>query len=395
MLLDRREKGVEDVLSLLSMTARGDSPELLSKSSPEYRAHQRIIENLERRAESLGALQDHFRHNIVTNTGIVCDRPRGDERVSVSRSYFGHGIRTVRIEQNERASDRDREWASDMREFLEMVLAVRLSILDRAANTTSHDEAAGTVEAYASIVREFEQYCSDNRIPSLLPNLYLASSLFSQLQQPAYSPKERPEVTEMYRKLAQLFSWQRSHLHAVATCAERHGALETALSCVHDAAEMRQEDVYSLFRENPLLAETYVEALFEQGKLEEALAVCEGLGDGLVLPPGVFEKWIRVLYGLHRYDELIVFLDTHARSLPDDRHLHKTLGVAHEEVGWYLYGLGRHEEAIAFLDRHMSHMIGPQGHGNMNTLYQQHLEMIGDKDRLRAFRAGIRAERGS
>lgn len=369
---------------------RGRGAEVLSRDSPEYRVHARIIADLEERAVRLGALQRRFRDEIVTSAGVVCDRPREDQRASVSRSYFHAAVRVIRLEQDDGASEQDRAWAAAMRDLLEQILTVRLSILDRAAGSTSHTEAQSTVEAYAAAVREIEQHCADHQIPSLLPNLFLPSSLFTQLQRSDYDPRRGAPVAAVYRKLAEIFAWQPRHLHAVATMAGRHGDPALTSSCVGDAGAMRRETVLALCRENPILAETCVVSLFEQGKHQDVLDLCQELpGESLVFS-GVFEKRVRSLCALRLYEELMAFLDRHGASAPDDRSVRKAVGVACEEIGWYLYGLGRHADAVAFLDRHVAVEIGPRGRGNMNTLYACHLQAIGDEQRTAAFQRSLR-----
>lgn len=341
---------------------------ILRHDSPASLAHAAIIDNLEGRADKLHLLRGSFRAEIFGDDGIVCQRERGDTKGSVAKSFFSLAVSA------ERTGVR-----LEMRELLRDVLALRFSLGERPADDEEWEtEDSPPYPAYQELVREFEEYCRTQGIPSMFPNLFDAASLFTRLKDRAYD-LDQPGVREMYQKLIEMLALQDKHLHAVTTTLQRRGGDAEVISGIDTAASVREMPVADLFRRNPLQAETYAQALFAAGRRPEVKALAAELGDDLVVTvPVLVQVYLRSLIDDADNAAALAFIQANGSRLPAADHVLKAVGVACEQLGWWLYGEGRYDEAKAFLETHAAAEIHPKrGRDNMQTLYATVCEAIG------------------
>ncbi|MBP9750619.1 MAG: hypothetical protein KBC95_02095 [Candidatus Peribacteraceae bacterium] len=340
---------------------------VLRYDSPAYLAHAEVIDGLEDRAERLNLLRGTFRHEIFGDDGVMCQRERGDARGSVGKSFFSLALSA------ERAGSR-----LEMRELLSDVLAARYSLGERPTDDASWsavDQPA--YPAYQELVRQFETHCQRHGIPSLFPNLFDAASLFTRLKDRAYD-LDRPGVREMYAQLIEMLVFQEKHLHAVTTSLQRRGGDAEVVSGIDTAASVRELPVAELFRRNPLQVETYAQALFAGGRRAEVKALVAELGDDLVITvPVLVQIYLRSLIDDADNAAALAFIQANGSRLPAADHVSKAVGIACEQLGWWLYGEGRYEEAKAFLETHAARDIAERGgRDNMRTLYTTVCEAI-------------------
>lgn len=339
----------------------------LSYESPAYQAHTEIIDDLEQRADQLGYLRGSFRNEIFGTDGVMCKRERGDDRGSVAKSFFSLAVSV------------DRGSAKlGTRELLRDVLAAHFSLGERPADDASWaDVDQPPYPAYQELVRQFEAHCATHGIPSVFPNLFDAASLFTRLKDRAYD-LDRPGVREMYVQLIEMLVFQEKHLHAVTTSLQRRGGDAEVVSGIDTAASVRELPVAELFRRNPLQVETYAQALFAGGRRAEVKALVVELGDDLVITvPVLVQIYLRSLIDDADNAAALAFIQANGSRLPAADHVRKAVGIACEQLGWWLYGEGRYEEAKAFLETHAARDIAERGgRDNMRTLYTTVCEAI-------------------
>jgi len=346
---------------------RGEPAAILRYDSPAYRVHHEHIEAIEDSAERLGLLQGKFKSQILGPSGIVCDRPAGDDGESVARSYYGLAVR-VANPREERGAQSHRN--AQIRELLFRVLAVHLSVSERPQEEERDPAEELPVETYRDLIADAQAFAEERRVRSLLPNLFDAASLGKQIAANAYD-WENPSVHEYFGHLAAIMSYHPRHLHAVTTALGRNGAREESVAFLEQAAQFRGEPVLALCADNPLQAETYVQALFESGDVKRALEFCREFGTDRAMQNGTLARFLLLaLLRTEGQEEALALLTANAATLrAGDRHVRKTVGIACEEIGWYLYGLGRNEEGIALLQSLVPEEIGPHGRTNMQCLY--------------------------
>ncbi|TSC58001.1 MAG: hypothetical protein Greene041619_877 [Candidatus Peregrinibacteria bacterium Greene0416_19] len=365
----------------------GAPADILPYASPAYASHKEQILAARKQAKDLGLLTQATRERIFAENGIVCDRRRDSADPSVSQEYFSIGVDQLRVEAGKRRSLEPAQRTAAIRSLLAHVLAIRLSIAERPLDDP-HDAVSNPIESYTDLVNELEEHCQSYGIPSALPNMFLASSLFTQLKSRFYRIDGHTGMMEFFSKLTELFAYHDRHLHAITTHVMRQGKYQEALELIRLAATMRGVTLFLLFEANPLLAETYVQSVFELGNHENTVALCNEIGLPTVAAlPGCAEKYLRSLTGLNRLEDIVAFLEQHPLpSAAGNWSLRKACGVACESVGWWFFGLGRYAEGLAFLDRFAKYEIGPQGRTNMNALYLQLLEGQEDAERIAAFK---------
>lgn len=365
---------------------RGQPPEILAKDSLPYKMHADHFDDLRDRAAAVGWMHHSIRNEVLTGAGIVCDRPEGDERASASRTYFGRARNVLKQEEALPRDDRP-EILQMQRTLVEDMLAVRYSIGDMVTEQPAADEAVVAFEAYQEIIRDLEQHLHDNNLPSLLPNLYLASSLYAQLRkEPAYARKE-PSVIAMYNKLAVLCCNQTKHLHAVVTAMAQHNMDAESVAALDEAAGVRGVKIDDLCVQNPLLAETYVVALFKSGDHRRVVEIARDFFK-FTDRPYLAEKYLRSLIALGDFDRIAELLTHHADSIPR-RHAgteKATVDVC-VEAGWQLYGQGRYADIVNMVEGALHYHIDPKGNPDIIALYRQAVEELEDEQRLAAFKS--------
>lgn len=188
-----------------SMAVRpGSAERVLPYKSAAFEAHKDIIKELDERAKRLGFLRTDVADQIFTRDGIVCDRPREDRHANVASSYFGLTLNTLRRESPDNDAAANVRIADEQR-LLRDVLAAHLSIAE-CPETQERDPDELPYEAYREILGEIDLHCRQHEIPSLMPNLFLPSSLFRQMKDVPYVDHvDEPATAELFDKLAILF----------------------------------------------------------------------------------------------------------------------------------------------------------------------------------------------
>lgn len=357
---------------------RGEGPAVLPYDSEAYKAHRPVIESLSGRADALGLLKGQFRRQILGHTGIVCDRPHGDSDASVAKSYYG-------LHANlEKGGGGDETRVQRVRELLRDVLAAHLSVTEKPQNEP-RAESDIPYDIYRDLIGEIEELQRKHALPSVMPFLFLASSVYSQLSRPEYRINGREEMKSLYHRMTELFIFHDKHLHALITSLQRQGENDFALEALQNAADIRSASLSEMVDGNPFFADTYASALFESGRFEEAVVFIHTLDAETVrCRPVIMEKHVRSLIQLGRMDDVIEALD----AFPDviaEPDLKKARGIACEQAAWHLYAASRIDDALTLLQKHAAQEIGPHGRENMHALVETLLMEKGDKRVLRRY----------
>ncbi len=364
---------------------RGQPPEILQRDSVPYRKHAEHIDGLLQDAKRIGWMRREIRDEVITAAGIVCDRPEGDDRASASRMYFGRAKNV--LDQESRIGDGEvSEQLMAQRELVEYMLAIRFSIGDMTLPGAAPEKSDDTVDIYQHLIREFEEHCRTHSIPSLLPNLYLPSSLYAQLRKnPAYSRKD-PAVLEMYNKLVVLCCNQTKHLHGVTTAMAFHDMDAESVTSLDLAADIRGSSLIEMSRQNPPLAETLAVALFKSGQHERVVEI----GDVFFQHtdrPFLVEKYLRSLMLLGRTDRILEIFTQHASAIPRSHSGTEKAAVdVCIEAGWILYGEGRYADILAMIENALFYHISPKGNADIVALYRQAVGELGDDEKIAAFK---------
>ncbi len=364
---------------------RGQPPEILAKDSLPYRQHEPQFQTLLSEARDIGWMHRSIREDVMTQAGIVCDRPEGDDRASASRMYFGRA-KNVLDQEFHVVGPEMPELLAAQRSLVEHMLAVRFSIGEMAMSGVDPKKAVDTADIYQELIRDLEEHCRENGLPSLLPNLYLPSSLYAQLRKvPAYAEKS-PAVVEMYNKLTVLCSNQTKHLHGVTTAMAFHDMDSESVAALDLASEIRSVPILEMCRQNPPFAETLVVALSKSGKHERVVEIGKEFFQQTDRP-FLIEKYLRSLMILGQTDRVFEILTQHASAIP--RHHSGTEKAAVDvciETGWILYGEGRYADILTMIDAALFYHLDPKGNPDIVALYRQAVEELGDDDRIAAFK---------
>lgn len=357
---------------------RGEGPAILPYDSEAYKAHRPVIESISRRADALGLLKGQFRNQILGHTGIVCDRPHGDADASVAKSYYGLNANL------DKGGGGDAARVERLRELLRDVLAAHLSVTEKPQDEP-RTESDIPYDIYRELIREIEELQQKHALPTVMPFLFQASSVYAQLSRPEYRINGRKEMKSLYHKMTELFIFHDKHLHALVTSLQRQGENDFAIEALQNAADIRSASLSEMVDGNPFFADTYASALFESGRFAETVAFIQTLDAQTVRRrPVIMEKHVRSLIRLERMDDVIEALD----AFPDviaEPDLRKAKGIACEQAAWHLYAQSRIDDALALLQKHVAQEIGPNGRANMHALVETLLMENGDKRVLRRY----------
>ncbi|MFH0851746.1 MAG: hypothetical protein V1876_03285 [Candidatus Peregrinibacteria bacterium] len=252
------------------------------------------------------------------------------------------------------------------------MLSIHLSIAEDPEECTGRGDLP--VDAYRDCVDDLEEICSRLKLPSLLPNLFLASSLFKRLQEPPWNDATDEKVARVYAQLLDSFLCVDHHFHAVVTAMQRNGMRHPALVALDGVARSRGVSIEELCHRNPLLRDVRVCILFELDRHEDVIAACASLSDETFTQyPQLLEKFLRSFLTLQRYAEGLQLLQRTA-ALERTPSLAKAVSIASVEIGWWLYGEGRHEEAVAFIERVIPDEIHTRE--DVLQLYKSHQQMV-------------------
>jgi hypothetical protein len=360
-------------------------PDMLKRDAIAFQAHADLFDGIAVRAENLRWLNREVHGQIMTTAGIVCDRPRGDEKASASRFYFGRAINITRSEERGETQDSP-EHPGVPRKLIEDMLALRLSVGDMVTNPPDVGSVHVAYETYQQLVRDLEKHCGEHNLPSLLPNLYLASSLHGRLRNDEAYLQKTPPVLAAYEKLMVLCSSQPKHLHAVATAMAQNNWDAESVAGIETAAEMSGCTVEDMCRKNPMLAETYVIALHKSGKHERVVEIGDAFPD-FRDRPAYAEKYIRSLAALERHDRIAEVLATLGSTFQVSNSTLKTFVInICVESGWILYGNSGYQKIVDMIEGVIHFEINRGGHTDVIALYRQAIEELGDQTRIDALK---------
>ena len=355
---------------------------VLRRDSEAYERHEAYIhwiideayrQNLLRFVENKQIFKGNF-HASFSERDITCDRTRGDDQGCVAKAYFSTAIDVLRREKNNTRNDEtEAELIRERRELLYMILGVHFSINEDASDADGTADLP--VETYAEVVRDAETQATRTGVPSLLPNLFDAASLGIQVQRYRYDCTD-PNVRSYLASLSLVLGRQTNHLHALSTGISRSGDRGLAIECIDSAAHLQAEKPIEICKRNPMLVDTYVEALYFQGCHGELREFCEEFGcEHVASREKTCQYYLRSLHDTSAIEDLYGFMRAHGAQIDaaqqKDRELRKAVGVVCESIGWYLYGLGRNEEGIALLERFTPEEIaeGKRGREGMICVY--------------------------
>ncbi len=360
---------------------RAHSPPLvtLPQDCAACRAHKEIIADLTESAAKLRLLEGNVRAELF-DAGIVCDRGRDDQRASVSSQFFGRALQVIDIENEHR--ERNPGWAAEVRNLLYEVLAAHLSITERPSDLERTPEEL-PYEEYRDLIREFEEYCAERGIPSLLPNLFIASSLRKRLRDEDFAEWDE-NLCGIFPRLATIYRWQEKHIHVIMTVLHGRGKHAEALECVHAAADARG-DVHpiGLLWNNARLAEAYVMNLYALGRHQEVIDLCEQLGTGITQGMVVMrEKHLQSLTATANAPNVLAFLNE--ESLPKSPKFREAVVHAGEFIVRWLWSERRHAEVPGFLQRHFANELDEKnGHSILARLYEHNAKILSAQERDR------------
>lgn len=371
--------------------AQGKGPEVLRYDSPEYKRHEDVIDDIRDRLPEVGWMRREFNNQIFGRDGVICDRPRGDEQASVARQYFGRALNVTKSS----VAIPEEKWSPELKAQRAVVmdtLAVHLSVMHEKTYPPQKKSDPIPFEAYRGLIEGLDKHCRDHSIPSPLPNLFLASSLYSQLRkEPAYQ-EQTPEVFEMYDQLSMLCSGSPKHLHAVITAMSHAEHNEEALHLLAQAADFAGLTSDDLCMMNPLLVETYVILLHKTGKTQQVADCGKTHRDKLKQYPFFAE---RVLLALLETGDNQTALDivkhSHDFLTLSERPVQDAVYKVCVDLGWILYGEGRYQDAVDMIDGSMAYMMWGKGADDLKAVYRQNLAELNDDAKLQAFDAKVGA----
>lgn len=334
-------------------TPTGSGPLILSVGDPAYTYHTEEIIEIAETATRLNKLQEHFANQIIDEDGnVTCDRERGDQRYSVSKSYFGIALRCTRNQEN-----------AEVRELLYRVLAVHYGVSEiqrDASATPNHSE-------YVAAISDADTYCTENGLSSLLPNLFDAASLRKFVEKNGYDFEEGKDK-EYLLKLAGVVACQPKHLHALTMgiCfSKKEGCHALTTECIDLVAKQREVSIAELCNENMALLEVYAEACMELGDTESLKDICDECDtDAIFTQRSSTQSYLLALHKTEQLDTLEDVLTRYADAIRDqsqNRFVKEVLVKVCEAVGWNMYGKGKYDEATALLKKLVPEEIHEEG----------------------------------
>jgi hypothetical protein len=297
--------------------------EVLRYSHPAYKVHADLITALQEEVLRLGLVPATEVEGVLLRTGILCNRPDGDSRLSVSRRYFQLAIEVLQ----RRMEAPDDVTNAEKLQMLILVLATHLSVTRVDGPPSNKSDAQDAISHYETLIGQVDAACTDLRASSLLPNLYLPHTLVRQFGRPQYA---LPQALGLYQNLAALYAHHPQHLEIFARRALFAQQPQTCLDVLRQSASEQTRPLDVLLKQHTNLATLAVGAWFELGQDVEVLALCQALGNATTAAePLLAEKFLRSLLRTQRKAEARSFIVQHQLT-PDhpNAHLAKTVSIA-------------------------------------------------------------------
>ncbi len=248
-------------------------------------------------------------NDVVTARSIVCDRPSNRNHMSVTRLFTSTAMNLLDHEAGDLASARF--LLNDVpatRALLHRVLALSLSITDAPIDDERQPEDL-LHGRYLEHIDEFEQFCKDNGIPSLLPSILNPSNLMRQLERNTTYTKKDPRMHAMFMKLAEMLRLHDAHLVGIVTALLHGNRHEIIIDFVETACGKNPSEIAQLVSSQKRIADAYLLSLFNLGKLDCIAALYESLDPATVVGnPYLLEAVLQALLSCHRDQDILALL---------------------------------------------------------------------------------------
>lgn len=344
---------------------RHGSPDvvMLEKSSPAYLAHHTQIQELGNRAMDLHVITDHIRRKMLESAeGVPCKRAQDDYRWSVA-SLFAREVRN--IERNRRNPASDKEYEEDVEDLLRDVLATQFSVIEHQQNGYDKSKKPEHIADYRAQIDEIERLCKEYGLPSLLPIMMSGDELSKELRGKRFTEKKGSQYV-LYC-LGYFFGRQPHILDAATEALCARGEYNNALDLIEGAAGLSKTTIVTILQRHPGVFNTYIEALFKNEEYGQVAWYCQQVGiQHFRHNQLVCEKYLHSLIQENRIDEAVTVFEHPSVFLRDTDRLRLM-----QQIGWMYFGTDRASEGISFVDKHANGSLGPNGLGDVNTLYEQ------------------------
>ncbi len=352
-----------------------DGHTVLSKNSDAYLSHEFLIDDLKHDAETLQILQADVREKIFTEKGIVCTSPRRGQP-SLQQAYFDVATDLIQQELSTHTTLQIDE-CERTRTLLEGVLSVHMSV---EIHENDEREPWKRCEEFRKEIQELEEYCKENKFPSVFPNLMSPDSLHVRLVKnfPLVRRDDYERNIMVYRELLQLFKSHPRYLSAILSVIQRDDGKQRdetlrtqrhldALQLTEDAMSAQHLNEHTVLR-TPLAAR-YILGLCEAGLYEQVMQTRKKIDGRILRIPEVMQSYILSMLALRKFEDLKSVL----YKFPNNRRhnhdgLHNAYHQAYLGIGYFLQKNNRKPEAIAFLEQHAPDQI--HNEGPLKNLYQ-------------------------
>jgi hypothetical protein len=343
---------------------------VLKYDSRANELHRPIIKQLIERSYSCKCITREVQNQIFGEDGIVCIVPSDRNAESVSKRFFGFAVNVVREEEMHKYGEIP-DLVLQRRDLLQDVLAAHFSINETLTNETL---TASDIpfEGYRQQIQELEDFCWNNDIPSLLPNLFLPKSVGRALEGEQYNP-EAKNMMGMYERLTGLYLHHSRHLQAVLYQLSSREKFTEVISLVDDVAAMRGESIEQLLPENSVLASTYILSLYALERDEDVLRLGWSLRNFFGDEEHMADRYIASIKRTRNADALSHLLNNIQllplrHSMVQDRFRDTCI-----EIGWDLYGFGKYEELKILLE-HIAYMR--KSHSGVAALFDSFESLV-------------------
>lgn len=349
---------------------KGHGPLTLSPTDPAYESHRERIASLDERAKRLFGIYEESRGHIfvASTTGygkdIICDRENGDELPSVSRLYFGAAIRVKRDEDI--AGNNPTNFPEDLverRELVEETLAAHLSVNRHMAGLAVGLSADETMDEYLRHIRGLEKFCKTNGLTSLLPNVFLHTSLASQLHTSEYLQAPAEIRMKLFDRVLGLSQCQPQHLCAFVTPFFQEGSGEYALELLGKVCAWRSITIADFCVENIALAHQCAKHYYDCGRYADVIALA-GKMDLRGIPKHVafFEVFLHACTDAGDFAAAKACIEKHnLRIKPGHPGLCTAIQSACESIAYWMQGEGLYQDGMHFLTTYAGHDLAIEG----------------------------------
>lgn len=354
--------------------ASRESADILRYDSAAYQRHKKEIDQMAQTAEDMRFLVGERKKQVFSESGVVCDRVEGDSKESVSGAYFS---RARNLLNSESQSIEVSDLVKKQRALVESVLALRMSIIHEKAYPPDDIQPCTPFEVYRDLIRDFESHCKEHGIPSLIPNLFLPSSLAWQLRSQTAYTQETPAMDTMLEQLGDLCTYSPKHLHVVVHFLAKQKRFDQVLSLLAKASDLTRMSTVEICADNMPLLEAYIEALFAKGQHEKIVEEMSGCLAILPCRRILIGLYIQALIQTQRTDDFLKFMQSEVaiKSLQNTT-LNPVVIDACADIGWMLYSVGQYQQVMDIVNILTSVDPRISSHQNIEPLIQATQQLL-------------------